>query len=96
MNIKFNKQVNEVLKTLMESKENGVIRLEVTAFGCGTPALGLVLDKQRTDDFFIKVEGIPFVIAEKVKIFFENTEIVYNLEAFTGGFYVHRLHTTSL
>ncbi|WP_281418694.1 hypothetical protein [Clostridium frigoris] len=43
----------------MESKENGVIRLEVTAFGCGTPELGLV-------------------------------------EAFTGGFYVHRLHTSSL
>jgi len=96
MIIKFNEKVNEVLKALMESKENGVIRLEVTAFGCGTPALGVALDIQRKDDFLINVEGIQFVIAEKVKIFFENTEIVYNPEAFNGGFYVHRLHITSV
>jgi len=60
------------------------------------PALGLVLDKQRKDDFFINVEGIPFAIEKKVKIYFENTEILYNPEAFTGGFYVHRHRPISM
>jgi Fe-S cluster assembly iron-binding protein IscA len=60
------------------------------------PALGLVLDKQKTDDFFINIEGISFVIEKKVKIYFENTEILYNPEAFTGGFYVHRYRTYSI
>ncbi|WP_291637448.1 hypothetical protein [Clostridium sp.] len=54
------------------------------------------MDKQRTDDFFINVEGISFVIEEKVKIYFENTEIIYNPEVFNGGFYVHRYRTSTI
>lgn len=92
MNIKFNEQAHEALRVLTVSKENAVIRLEVLAVGCGEPALGLFLDKQRNDDYFINVKGIPFVTEEKFKIYFENTEILYNIEAFTKGFYVHRLH----
>ncbi|MGK0469351.1 MAG: Fe-S cluster assembly iron-binding protein IscA [Clostridium sp.] len=60
------------------------------------PALGLVLDKQKNDDFFITVEGISFVIERKVKIYFESTEILYNPEAFNKGFYVHRYRTSSI
>jgi len=93
MNIKFNKEAKVALTALKESKENGVVRLKVLAFGWGKPALGLVLDEQRTDDFFIKVEDIPFVIEEKFKIHFESTEILYIPKVFTGGFYVHRLST---
>lgn len=96
MVIVFNDKANEALKALIELKENAVIRLEVLAYGWGTPALGLVLDKQKTDDFYINAYGIPFVIEKKVKIYFENTEILYNPEAFTGGFYVHRYRTYSI
>ncbi|MCB2292199.1 hypothetical protein LGK95_01435 [Clostridium algoriphilum] len=92
MNIKFNKEAFEELKALIKTKENSVIRLEVLAVGCGEPALALCLDKQRDDDFLVEVDGISFVTEEKFKIHFENTEILYNLEAFNGGFYVHRLH----
>jgi Fe-S cluster assembly iron-binding protein IscA len=60
------------------------------------PALGLVLDKQRIDDFFITVEDISFVIDRKVKIYFESTEILYNPEVFNKGFYVHRYRTSSI
>lgn len=96
MIIVFNYKANEALKSLIESKENSVIRLEVLAFGWGTPALGLVLDKQKTNDFYINAYGIPFVIDKKVKIYFENTEILYNPEVFNGGFYVHRYRSYSI
>ncbi len=92
MNIKFNQKAYEELKALIKTKENAVIRLEVLAVGCGEPALALCLDKRRDDDYFVEVEGLYFVTEEKSKIYFENTEILYNLEAFNGGFYVHRLH----
>lgn len=96
MIINFNDKANKALGELIASKENGVIRLEVLAFGWGTPALGLVLDKQKVDDFFITVEDISFVIEKKVKIYFESTEILYNPEVFNKGFYVHRYRTPSL
>ena len=92
MNIKFNKQADEALRVLVESKENVVIRLEVLAVGCGEPALALSLDKQRDDDDFVVVEGIHFVTEDKYKTYFKNTEILYNPEVFNNGFYVHRLH----
>jgi len=92
MNIKFNEKAHEALLKLIGSKENAVIRLEVLAVGCGEPALALCLDKQKNDDDFINIEGITFVTQEKFKIHFENTEILYNPEAFNNGFYVHRLH----
>ncbi|MCJ7691646.1 MAG: hypothetical protein MUO60_20370 [Clostridiaceae bacterium] len=60
------------------------------------PALGLVLDKQKPDDIFINVKGISFVIEKKVENYFENTEILYNPEAFNKGFYVHRYRTSSM
>ena len=96
MELKFNEEAKKALKELANSKENGVIRLKVLAFGWGKPALGLVLDDQRTDDFFIKVEGVPFVIEKKLTIHFENTEILYNRDIFTGGFYVHRFSTSPM
>ena len=96
MIITFNDKANNALKALMDSKENGVIRLEVLAFGWGAPALGLVLDKQKIDDFFITAYDISFVIERKVKIYFESTEILYNPEVFNKGFYVHRHRTSSI
>lgn len=92
MNIKFNEQADEALRALIKTKENSSIRLEVLAVGCGEPALGLCLDIQRNDDDYVNIQGISFVADHKFEIHLENIEILYNLEAFNGGFYVHRLH----
>jgi len=96
MIIKFNDKANKALNELIESRKNGVIRLEVLAFGWGSPALGLVLDKQKIDDYFITACDIPFVVEKKVKIYFESTEILYNPEIFNKGFYVHRYRTSNI
>ena len=93
MNIKFNEKAKLALKELMDSKENGVIRLKVLAFGWGKPALGFVLDEQRSDDIAQQVDDITFVVQSNHEIYFENTEILYNPQVFTSnGFYVHRIN----
>ena len=92
MNIKFNEKAQIALKELMNSKKNWVIRLKVLAFGWGKPALGFVLDEQKSDDIAQEVDEIPFVVQEDQQIYFENTEILYNPQVFNGGFYVHRFN----
>ena len=92
MNIKFNEKAQAALKELMDSKEKGVIRLKVLAFGWGKPALGFVLDEQKHDDIIQEVDNIIFVVERNQEIYFENTEILYNPQVFNGGFYVHRFN----
>ena len=92
MNIKFNEKAQAALKELIDSKEKGVIRLKVLAFGWGKPALGFVLDEQKHDDIIQEVDNITFVVERNQEIYFENTEILYNPQVFNGGFYIHRFN----
>lgn len=89
MKITFKEATGKALKEFMKSKENKVIRLKVLAFGCGKPALGIILDGQKSDDVVESVDGITFVVEPKQQIYFENTEILYDPQVFNGGFHVH-------
>lgn len=96
MNIIFNEKAKIALKELMASKESGVIRLKVLAFGWGKPALGFVLDEQKSEDIVQEVDGVTFVVEENQQIYFENTEILYNPQVFNNdGFYIHQIRQYS-
>ncbi|TDT57300.1 hypothetical protein [Fonticella tunisiensis] len=51
----------------------------------------LVLDEQRDNDIYERIEGITFVIEANHRMYFENIEIIYNPEVFNNGFYVHMI-----
>lgn len=88
MNIRFDKEAGDALRSFSASNPNKVIKLKVLSRGWGKPALGLALEEQKNTDIVKLVEGITFSMDPKEQIELKNVEILYSPHYVNHGFYV--------
>lgn len=86
--VKMSESAAKQFKTFLADNEvtADVIRLHFAGMGWGGPVFNLVLDEQKEDDNTTNIEGLTFLVNEKVTEQFGTLEILSGDENGRGGF----------
>lgn len=83
MEVIMSTSVRDELKTKLDAKGKTAARFVVNSFGCRGPVFDIELSDKTDGDASFEVDGILFVVEEKLLVGIRNPEIVKSGEGFS-------------